>query len=252
MDLPAGPSRERSRSPRRGMKRNILSDAELLDLLENDKWLSSDEEIDDEHVENSDDSDDDDEINEGDDLHSIVNTDFVDTERNNVSEVLSEVYSPTNFNWFTDPPNKVNFEFTATPGLKSLPIGDKPIDYFNLLVTDELLDLLVEETNVYATEIFLNTASDKARIYEWVNTDRVEMKTFLSLLFHMGTIKMPRLEDYWKTSKLFNLPFFRSYMSRNRFTLLLRALHVSRNPAEGEHVPRNRLHKIQRLVNYFN
>jgi len=78
------------------------------------------------------------------------------------------------------------------------------------------------------------------------------MKTFLSLLFHMGTIKMPRLEDYWKTNKLFNLPFFRTYMSRNRFTILLRALHFLRNPAEGESVPRNRLHKIQPIVNYFN
>lgn len=208
MDLPAGPSRERSRSPKGVTKRNILLDAELLDLLENDKQLSSDEEIDDEHVENSDDSDSDDEENEGDDLQSIVNTDFVDAEGNNVSQVLSEVNSPTNVNWFTDPPNIVNFEFTATPGLKSLPNGDKPIDYFNLLVIGKLLDLLVEETSVYATEFFLNTAFDKDRIYEWVNIDRVKMKTFLSLLFHMGVIQMPRLEDQWKTSKLFNLTIF--------------------------------------------
>lgn len=135
--------------------------------------------------------------------------------------VYMYVYSPTDFNWFTDPPNVVNFGFTATLGFKSLPNGDKPIYYFNLLVTDELLDILVEETNIYAKEIFLNTVSDKARIYNWVDTNRVEMKIFLSLLFHMGTNKMPRIEDYWKTSKLFNLPFFRSYMSRNRFTLLL-------------------------------
>jgi len=162
------------------------------------------------------------------------------------------MYSTTNFNWSTDSQIINHFEYTATPGLKCLPNGDKPIDYFNLLVTDELLDILVDETNIYAIEIFLNSVSDKSRISNWVNTNRLEMKTFLSLLFHMGTIKMPRLEDYWKTNKLFNLPFFRTYMSRNRFTILLRALYFSRNRAEGESVPRNRLHKIQPIVNYFN
>lgn len=93
--------------------------------------------------------------------------------------------------------------------LKSLFNGS--LDYFNLLISDELLDIIIEETNFYALDIFLNTVPDKARISEWVNTDRLEMKTFLSLLFHMGIIKMPRLEDYWNTNKLFNLQFF-SYL----------------------------------------
>lgn len=68
----------------------------------------------------------------------------------------------------------------------------------------------------------------------------------------MGTIKLNRLEDYWKTSKLFNIPFFLENMSRNRFMLLFRALHFSRNPQEGEVAPLSRLHKIQPLINYFN
>lgn len=176
--------------------------------------------------------------NEGDDLQNIDKGKFVGFGGNEVGEFSSQIYNSTNFNWSTDPPANIEyFEFTATPGLKCLPNGDKPIDYFNLLVTDELLDILVEETNIYAIEIFLNTVSDKSRISGWVDTNRLEIKTPLSLLFHMATIKMPRLEDCWKTNKLFNLPFFRAHMSRNRFTLLLRALHFSRNPAEGESVP---------------
>lgn len=71
------------------------------------------------------------------------------------------------------------------------------------------------------------------------------MKKFLSLVFHMGTIRLNRLEDYWKTNDLFNIPFFRENMSRNRFMLLFRALHFSRNPKEGLSFPLNRLYKIQ-------
>lgn len=55
------------------------------------------------------------------------------------------------------------------------------------------------------------------------------MKLFIGLLFHTGSIRVNRLEDYWKTSELFNLNFFRQYMSRNRFMLLLRNLHFTGN-----------------------
>lgn len=64
------------------------------------------------------------------------------------------MYSFKNFNWSTDPPITEHFEFTALPGPMCLPNGDKPIDYFNLLETDELLDILVEEIIYYAIEIF--------------------------------------------------------------------------------------------------
>lgn len=66
----------------------------------------------------------------------------------------------------------------------------------------------------------------------------------LTNAFHIGTIKLNRFEDYWKTSKLLNIPFFWENMSRNTFMLLFRVLHFSRNPQE-EVAPLNRLHKIQ-------
>lgn len=122
--------------------------------------------------------------------------------------------------WLTDPPNVNPIEYTATPGLKYLPEGNKPIDYFNILFTDELLDLLVEETNAYALEIFFKMSHQNARITNWIDTNKLEMKKFLSLVFHMGTIKLNRLEDYWKTNKLFIIPFFQENMNRNRFMLL--------------------------------
>jgi len=46
--------------------------------------------------------------------------------------------------WQTDPPNVNRIEYLSTPGLKYLPEGDKPLDYFNFLFTDELLDLPVD------------------------------------------------------------------------------------------------------------
>lgn len=61
----------------------------------------------------------------------------------------------------------------------------------------------------------------------------------------MGTIRLSRLEDYWKTGRLFNIPCYREHMSRNRFMLIFRTLHFPRNPKVGEPIPHNRLYKIQ-------
>lgn len=80
------------------MKKYILLNAELLNILKNDKWILSDKEFDDHHNANSNNSDDDngknDLINKDDDLQNIVITDFVNAEGNEVGEVLSEAYHP--------------------------------------------------------------------------------------------------------------------------------------------------------------
>jgi hypothetical protein len=100
MDLPASPSRvDRSRSPIKSMKTHILSDAELLDILENDKWISSEEEFDNES-ECSYSSDGDDGENEGIDLQNVM-SDYVGSGGNEVVEVLSEMYSSTNLTGHT-------------------------------------------------------------------------------------------------------------------------------------------------------
>lgn len=64
---------------------------------------------------------------------------------------------------------------------------------------------------------------------------------------------MPRMADYWKTDKLFNLNCFREVMSRNRYMLIMRALHFSRNPERGAGGSKpSRLYKIDTVVEYFN
>lgn len=74
--------------------------------------------------------------------------------------------APKNYvtDWLSDRPDVNYIPFTATQGLKCVPEGKEPIDYFKLLVTDSFFDLLVEETNAYAIDIFLNQTHENARI----------------------------------------------------------------------------------------
>uniref|UniRef100_A0A1B6IDU4 PiggyBac transposable element-derived protein domain-containing protein n=1 Tax=Homalodisca liturata TaxID=320908 RepID=A0A1B6IDU4_9HEMI len=62
---------------------------------------------------------------------------------------------------------------------------------------------------------------------------------------------MNRVQDYWKTDHLFNLKFFSSFMSRDKFLSILRCLHFStfsgNNPDHD-----NPTEKIKFVVEYFN
>lgn len=235
MDLPPGPSYKDV-----GNVKKVLTDEELLNILEN-----SDEDFDlslESDLGEGDSADEDCDL-ECSAQNEVVNDDAVDA----VIRTRPVERQSTNYVWVDDPPHVIKVPFSQVAGLKTRPLGEKPIDYFSMLFTDELIDLIVQETNLYAVEIFLaSSGSLSSRISQWKDTTIEEMKIFLALLFHTGTIRTNRLEDYWKKSELFDLKFFRSHMSRNRFMLILRALHFSHSESS------NRLNKIENIVSYFN
>lgn len=100
--------------------------------------------------------------------------------------------------------------------------GDSsPTDYFSVLVDDNFLASVVDETNVYAEHLFLTGPNDRARITNWKPLDLSELKLFLGLWLHMGTIQLNRMQDYWREHELFSIPCFPKYMSRNRFLIIM-------------------------------
>lgn len=138
--------------------------------------------------------------------------------------------------------------------LVPIPGENRPIDWFSLMLDDVFLEQVCRETNKYALELFCGpNTTEKSRITKWKDLSLAELKTFIGLLLHTGTIILPRLQDYWKTHRLFNLPSFRLYMSRDRFLLILRCLHFSRvGTQENPEPENNRLFKVQLILDYFN
>ena len=105
-----------------------------------------------------------------------------------------------------------------------------PIDFFHLLVTDEMLEGIVRETNLYAKQL-MDAANlpPKSRANLWGNMtyDITELKKFLSLNIIMGLIHFPVIEDYWAKSWPFSTCTFSSVLKRDRFSLLLRFFHLN-------------------------
>ena len=74
------------------------------------------------------------------------------------------------------------------------------------------------------------------------------MKTFISLMLHMGVINLTNLQDYWSTDPFLQTNnIWKSVMSRDRFLLLLRFWHF-----EEPDATESPLQKISLLMDHLN
>lgn len=125
----------------------------------------------------------------------------------------------------------------------------EPIDFFNLYFDIEVVGLLVEETNRYAQQTLQSIPhSPHGRLGKWTDCDANEMRRFFGIVIYMGLNVLPTIAHYWRNDELYR-SVVSKVMSRNRFELILRVLHCANNE---EHIPGNRLYKIEKLVSLLN
>lgn len=119
-----------------------------------------------------------------------------------------------------------------------------PFDFCSLFLDDTIIDMLVTETNRYASQLISTPLKTKSRLNRWVDVTAKEMKTFLGICMWMGLTTFPSIASYWSRNLLYESNISQ-YISRNRFELLLRTFHCSNN----EECPRgDRLFKVRGLI----
>lgn len=262
MDTEAGPSSKRRRTD---MKKK-LSDEELAYIIENEL---SDDDLDfipseSEYEPSDGDFSDSDEDSPARDIRDLefdnitpINT-ARNTKQNANQESRNENDGSSNPNfekWSNEslPPNEMkSFPFRKIRELLVPVPGNKPIDFFFLLFDEDIQRHIVQETNAYAVVVLFGSCTENSRIASWKDVTLEEFRVFIGLLFHMGTIQLPRLQDYWKTDRLFNIPIFKEQMSRNRFLLILRCLHFFTEPNQVNKESRDVLQKIRPIISHFN
>ena len=97
-----------------------------------------------------------------------------------------------------------------------------------MFINAGFIDELVTQTNKYV-ETLVNNEGMKvnSRMKEWHPVSFDEMKVFLSLLIAMGLVQKSELQQYWPNFEVVDTPFFRNYMSRDRFLAILSNLHLA-------------------------
>lgn len=170
-----------------------------------------------------------------------ISTNMLDEHYNQLNETTR---SP---GWLPGNPIVMNeIPFAGTPGISPNILQDNsPLDYFNICLNINLLNLIIECTNKYGKKLKDAANTPRARFRKWIDLTMNEFKTFLGILLLMGTIKLNRMVDYWSTNYLLRLSP-RLFMPRDRFQLILRALNVQRSTRNQS------IFKIKSLIDLFN
>ena len=97
----------------------------------------------------------------------------------------------------------------------SVDMTDKsPLDFFKMMVTEDMLDHIVEQTNIYA-EQYIDTTPlpPHSCIHGWNKEvhNRAELKKALAMIITMGLVNYPLIENYWATYWPYAAPSFLRY-----------------------------------------
>jgi len=133
-----------------------------------------------------------------------------------------------------DNPFTVDFGPNIPDNVKS------PLEIFLCLFPEDMLDLLVQQTNKYIQE---NTQEKQLMTKE-------ELLIFLGINILMGIKKLLSYRDYWSSDSKLNDPFISSLMLVVRFGFILGNLHISDNSIEPKKGEQNydKLYKLRPLL----
>ena len=127
-------------------------------------------------------------------------------------------------------------------------LDKKPEVYFQALFDEHMWTIISDATNVYTlskrTTPDGNMCLDPThpqykkhrRLNTWTDVTPSEIKMFMAHILLMGLVQKSELEKYWQMNSTTKIPFFRKYMSRNRFQALLWNIHVN---DDTQNPPRN-------------
>ncbi|KAJ8934302.1 hypothetical protein NQ318_000868 [Aromia moschata] len=117
--------------------------------------------------------------------------------------------------------------------------NDRPVQTFEILLDDEVIKLIVEQSNLYALQ--KNNHGFVVR--------HEEIKIFLGILLLSGYHKLPREPMYWGVDDDVCVPFVASSMSRNIFQEIKRYIHFADNTKLDKS---DKMYKMRPLLNLLN
>lgn len=112
----------------------------------------------------------------------VINTLFADETHEYNEEISKSVNSSISWGPVTGNNLKV-FQFDSgnsgiTSNLYENYYDKEPSDFYKIMINEDILNLIVEETNRYASQCVLKNRYKRSRVTAWRNTDREEMEIF--------------------------------------------------------------------------
>ena len=146
--------------------------------------------------------------------------------------------------WQIEPqPTIPHPRFPFVFGNQNIPADGNALDFLNLYFDDELINIIVTETNRYALQ-----KGDR----DFPNTNAREIRVFLALVMLQGLVVKSSHWLYWSKKPLLDTPFFRECMPLKRFKALKKYLHFANsedyNPETHPQPKLNKIYPIYQLL----
>ena len=170
-----------------------------------------------------------------------------DSESEETSSETSKDSTETETPWTIELSNFEVSKFSGEPGIRfNLQDSAKADHYFPKVFGGQTVDLIVEETNRYASQSLSNNPPHLAT---WKNVCKEELKAYFGVCVIMGINQLPRIADYWKDD--LGNPGIKQTMTSNRFQEISQFLHFpdsTRTPAHGKN-GYDQLYKVRLVLN---
>ena len=123
-----------------------------------------------------------------------------------------------------------------------------PISVFRKFFTEEIFNLIVDQTNVYRKQ--KKRRNSRNNINPWEDVIMKDIESFLGITIVMGINNLPSMKHYWNNDNVFHNSFISSTMSRNRFLQIFYNLHLADNSLEpkNESPYYSKIYKIKHFV----
>ena len=113
--------------------------------------------------------------------------------------------------------------FTSPVG-PTVPISASPLEVLELFFSSDLLEEIVDQSNIYAKQVMGDEDFKK-----WRRITVQELKAFLGFHILMAINHLPSLDDYWRRDPLLHYAPIADRITRDRFRELSRYLHFADN-----------------------
>ena len=106
----------------------------------------------------------------------------------------------------------------------------EPVDFVELYLNNRFIQLIVDETNQYATNHMIKNPeqANNSFVGMWKPVDCNEMKTFLGFFILIDILRKSSIKIHWSIEELISILVFSRIMTRDQFRLIQKFLKFQR------------------------
>ncbi|XP_059213262.1 piggyBac transposable element-derived protein 4-like [Centropristis striata] len=97
-----------------------------------------------------------------------------------------------------------------------------PLDLFKLFFSNDAAQTVCRNTNKQAAK-----SVARGKKYSWTDVNVPEFFKYVGLSFFFALVKLDNMQDYWKKSTIFSVPFPANVMPRDRYRVISWNIHMS-------------------------